>query len=153
MSFAYHSTLQINEPNSSLSSKDKKHNTAFVILVKKKLIFFGDFVRLEHALTKVLIEKWFSSKIIAHFWFSKKKILIKSCILNNFYSYLPFCPLFCFSKIFRVIVTYFYKGCAINLAYSTLDWSTYPLTSTLHERKKTKDLSKVFLHHAEKKNI
>ena len=43
MSFAYHSTLQINEPNSSLSSKDKKHNTAFVILVKKKINLFWGF--------------------------------------------------------------------------------------------------------------
>ena len=43
----------------------------------------------EHSgFTKVLRDKWFHSKIIAHFWFSKKTFLVKACILNNFYSYL-----------------------------------------------------------------
>ena len=34
--------------------------------------------------------------------------------------FLPFCPFFYFSNSFRVIVINFYKGCAINLAYSPL---------------------------------
>ena len=62
--------------------------------------------------------------------FQKKNFLIKSSILNNFYSYL-FGHFFAFQIFFRVIATYFYKGRVINLAYSILDGSTYPFFTLL----------------------
>ena len=57
--------------------------------------------------------------------FQKKKFAHK-IMYSEQLLFIPFWPFFGFSKVFRVIATYFYKGRAINLAYSTLDGSTYP---------------------------